>query len=183
MARRLWSVGLLVCGIGLSVQAANAQQWGQQQWGQWNSGCTPAPAGPGPANWHGPMSYQPPAPMQGPRAGQPATGQPATGQPAQGRAHGTTNYPAPATQGQTAQFNNQTYQSFSAEPQPAPAYSYGPAMGYSYPQYGGYYGSGNYGSPYNGGSYYGGYASPSYNTTNGRFDNANNHGINPANYP
>jgi hypothetical protein len=82
--------------------------------------------------------------------------------------------PAPPA-GQTAQSNNQTYRSFSAEPAPAPTYSYAPSTTYSYPTYG-YYGNSYYGN-----GYYGGYGY-SYGS-NQRWDNANNHGINPNAYP
>ena len=70
--------------------------------------------------------------------------------------------------GQMAQSNNQTYQSFSAEP--APVYSAPPAATYSYPAYGGY--GGFSGAPYNNGYY--GYGN---NQSWRRWDNAGNHGF------
>jgi hypothetical protein len=150
MILKLLPVGLMVCGIAFATQTASAQ-----------SGCqSNAPPGPMPSDWHGPTSYQPPA--QGPMARPPVPQAPNTNRPTNQRpAQGAMNeqqapmqmqQQAPA-QGQTAQ-NNQQYQSFSAEPQGAPMNTYAPNT-YSYPTYGGYYGS----------PYYGGwYSYPSYNS-------------------
>jgi hypothetical protein len=152
MVSKFLPVGLMVFGISGLASVANAQQWG---------GCSPAP-GPAVSGWNGPSSYQPPGAQN---AIPPAPG-------------GMTNQQAPAQAapapqaGQTAQFNNPTYQSFSAEPPvAAPMYSNGPTTGYAYPQYGGYY----YGTPYYySPNYYGG----SYGYSRGwrSLDNANHHG-------
>jgi hypothetical protein len=134
MVSKLLPIGLMVCGLGLSLQVARAS----------DSGC--APAAPATA-WQAPMTANP-----------------------------SPNYAAPAPPaGRMAQSNNQTYQSFSAEP--APTYTPAPAATYyapSYPSYnGGFYGY----SPYNyGGGYNSGYSDWR------RWDNANYHGISP-NYP
>jgi hypothetical protein len=182
MISKLLPVGLMVCGIGLATQSAYAQSSGG------NSGCqSNAPSGPEPKDWHGPSSYQPgpdQRPMTAPPAPQAprqAPGQTMNQQPAQGA---MTYQQAPAQQGQMAQSNNQSYQSFSAEPQAAPTYSYAPNTSYSYPTYGYGYGYGGpyYGGSFNGGSYYGGNGSYG-NTTGSRWDNAGNHGINANAYP
>jgi|HubBroStandDraft_6_1064221.scaffolds.fasta_scaffold45744_2 hypothetical protein len=183
MISKLVAVGLMVCGLGLWMQTANAQQWGGP-----NSGCqSSAPSGPEPSDWHGPTSYQPgpgqnqmvppPAPQapanqkapgHGPMTYQQQPGQ----QPAQGAMN---NQQAPAQQGPMAQSNNQSYQSFSAEPNAVPMNTYAPNTTYSYPY-------GYYGNSYNGGWNYG---YPSYygNTTNSGLDNARFHGVNPNAYP
>jgi hypothetical protein len=163
---KLLPVGLAICGLIFSVQTANAQ------WGYYGSGCSSAaPVGPPPANWHGPSSYQPgprqaaPAPPPPPRQSTQFNGQ----RKGQINAQAQPNNQMRPANGQMAQSNNQAYQSFSAEP--APVYS-APAATYSYPAYGGY---GYYGTPYYGGGYgYGGWR---------QFDNAEDHGINPAGYP
>jgi hypothetical protein len=182
MVSKLLPVGLMVCGMGFSMQTANAQQWGA-----WNSGCqSAAPSGPEPTDWHGPSSYQPgpeqgrmappPAPSQAPAPNQQAPGHgPMTyQQPGQGAMNGQQ---APMPQGQTAQSNNQGYQSFSAEPGAQPMNTYAPNTTYSYPTNGGYYGN-----SYNGGWNYG-YPSDYGNTSNSQFDNARFHGVNPNAYP
>jgi hypothetical protein len=75
--------------------------------------------------------------------------------------------------GQVAQSNSFTYQSFSASPSsssaPAPAPTY---VTPSYPMYGGYYGYGYYGAPY----YYSG-SGYGYSSGWQSLDNANHHGI------
>ncbi len=147
MMSKLLPVGLMVVALGFSVQTANAQ-------GNYGSGCSSgAPAGPPPAGWNGPSSYHP-----GPNQAPPAPPPPPAPQSTQ--FNGQPN-------GQMAQSNNQTYQSFSAEP--APVFSGAPAATYSYPAYGGY--GGFYGSPYNNGYY--GYGNQSWR----RWDNAGNHGF------
>jgi hypothetical protein len=148
MMSKLLPIGLMVVAVGFSVQTANAQ-W------SYGSGCSSgAPTGPPPAGWNGPSSYQP-----GPNQAAPAPPPPPAPQSTQ--FNGQSN-------GQMAQSNNQTYQSFSAEP--APVYSSPPAATYSYPAYGGY--GGFYGSPYNNGYY--GYGN---NQSWRRWDNAGNHGF------
>jgi hypothetical protein len=119
--------------------ACAAQPAHAQQWGY---GCAPQPMGQVTYGWQGPMTYQPTPYQAAPQT-------------------------APSN-GQMAQSNGQTYQSFSAPPTPA----YGAAPIYtapSYPAYGGYYG-GYYSSPY----YYGG----SYGYSPGwrSLDTANHHG-------
>jgi hypothetical protein len=177
MISKLVPVGLMVCGIGFSMQTANAQQWGGG-----NGGCqSSAPSGPEPSDWHGPTSYQPPAPGRMTPPPPPAPNQKGANQQAPGQVPMTYQQQAPAPQGQMApqgpmaQSNNQAYQSFSAEPNAVPMNTYAPNTTYSYPY-------GYYGNSYNGGWNYG---YPSYygNTTNSQFDNSRFHGVNPNAYP
>ena len=168
MIFKLLPVGLMVCGVVFATQTASAQGGG------WNGGCqSNAPTGPEPSNWHGPTSYQP-GPGQNTMAQPPAPQPPGTNRPmTQQSPQGAMNNQS-MQQPQAAQ-NNQQYQSFSAEPQAAPMNSYAPNA-YSYPAYGGYYGS-----PYYGGTNYG---YPSYNGGwNSQYDNARFHGVNPNAYP
>jgi len=79
--------------------------------------------------------------------------------------------PKASPSGPVAQSNSQTYQSFSAEPSPAPSPTYSVP---SYPTYGG-----NYGFYYGGPAYYGGYG---YSSGWRSLDNAGDHGVSP-NYP
>jgi hypothetical protein len=152
MASKMLSLCVGVLVIGCLPQVASAQWGGCYSWSPGYS------YGYGGGGWQG-YSYYQPAPAQT------MTYQQAPSQVP----------PAPAPPaGQTAQSNNQTYQSFSAEPQATGTYA-APAPTYSYPAYGGYYGNGFYGGGY-GGGYYG-------NTTNSQWDNANYHGINPNAYP
>jgi hypothetical protein len=141
MISKFLPVALVTGGLAFMAQTAQAQ-W------SYGYGCSPTPAATAPNGW---QNYQ-----QAPPA------QPAPPPPA---ASAQPNQPS----GQTAQSNNQPYQSFSAEP--APMNSYAPPAAYpvqTFPTYGGYYGN-----PYYGGGFYGGYG----NSQGWRsLDNANHHG-------
>lgn len=161
MASKLLSIGVALFAINCLPQVASAQ-WG---WGGgWYGG-----------GWYGGGCYSSPGYAYGGWQGNYSNYQP---MPAQTMTYQQAPNPVPPAPtppaGQTAQSNNQTYQSFSAEPQATGTYV-APAPSYSYPAFGGNYGNGYYGGGY-GGGYYG-------NTTNSQWDNANHHGINPNLYP
>jgi len=126
---KLLSVGLMVCGIGVSVQAATAGPWG---YGYGDEGCTCPSAAPATA-WQAPAAV-PPAPAQ-------ASPAPAVGQTAQSGSQTYQSFsaePAPAP----------GFSSGPVDSAPAPYPTYGGNGFYGSPYYGGSFYGNSYGGDY-----------------------------------